>query len=137
MYIRKLSLKNIKGIDALEVEFKPGCCTIIFGENGAGKSSVLDALIYLEESSHNPYMIRNFGYGANQRGEIFVWIGDDGDFDGAVIQCTITPDKTTRILRHPRLGKIGVAERRSGCNLCSQWSAWIRLRSWTQSRRTS
>lgn len=110
MFIRKLVLKQIKGVDALEVLMKPGCCTIVSGENGAGKSSIADSFIYLEETSHNPNMIRDYSKG-NKKGEITIEIGDPkGEFDGALIQCVITPEKTTRTLRHPKLGKIGVAE---------------------------
>jgi ABC-type oligopeptide transport system ATPase subunit len=110
MYVKHLILKNIRGIDALSVEFSPGHCTVVSGENGSGKSSIADSFIYLEENSHDPDMIRNFRKGAT-RGEITLEIGDEkGEFDGALIQCVITPEKTTRTLRHPRLGRIGVAE---------------------------
>jgi hypothetical protein len=108
MYVKKLKLKKIKGID--ELEFSPGTLTILQGSNGAGKSSVICGITYLGEKAHNPDMIRGFRNG-QEKGEISLEIGDEtGEFDGAVFQCTITPEKTTRILRHPKLGKIGVAE---------------------------
>jgi ABC-type cobalamin/Fe3+-siderophores transport system ATPase subunit len=110
VYIKKLTLKNIKGIIEKEINFAPGSVTIVSGDNGVGKSSIANSLIYVDEQSHNPDMIRDYRKG-NEKGEIVIEIGDEtGKMDGASIVCTITPDKTARILKHPNGMKIGVAE---------------------------
>jgi energy-coupling factor transporter ATP-binding protein EcfA2 len=49
-------IENVKGIDILEI--KPGAVTIIQGENGCGKSSVLEAIAAVFEGGHDPELIR-------------------------------------------------------------------------------
>lgn len=46
MKIEKLTLKNFRGIDELPLSFNPKM-NIIFGINGAGKSSILDATVIM------------------------------------------------------------------------------------------
>jgi energy-coupling factor transporter ATP-binding protein EcfA2 len=108
MYVKMIKLKNIRGIENLTI--KPAALTIISGKNGAGKTSIVQSLIYLGEKSHDPDMIRDFRKGAT-KGEIVLEIGDNGgEYEGAVFNCTITAEKTTRVLVHPKLGKIPVAK---------------------------
>jgi energy-coupling factor transporter ATP-binding protein EcfA2 len=110
MYIRRATIRNIKGIQESHINFYPGCCTVVYGHNGAGKSSIAKSFIYLDENSHNPDMIRNFRKG-NEKGEIILEIGDEtGANDGACIKCTITPKESKRIWMHPNGMKLGVAE---------------------------
>lgn len=48
MPITKITLENFKGIsDRTEVELKP--ITVLFGANSAGKSTLLQAMLYLRE----------------------------------------------------------------------------------------
>lgn len=43
MYIRKIDIRNFKGIKNASIEFKPGV-NLLIGDNGVGKTSVLDAI---------------------------------------------------------------------------------------------
>lgn len=48
MIIKALTLENFKGIaEPVRIEFKP--ITLLFGPNSAGKSTVLQALVYTRE----------------------------------------------------------------------------------------
>ena len=50
MIIKALTLENFKGIaEPVRIEFKP--ITLLFGPNSAGKSTVLQALVYAREDS--------------------------------------------------------------------------------------
>lgn len=105
MHIRSLQLKNIGPFESFEV--KPKALTVIRGRNGAGKTTIVNSVRYLGEKAHDPTLIRN---GA-EFGEIRLVIADPGnEYDGANFVCTITSDKTTRVLHHPKLGKIPVAQ---------------------------
>ena len=44
LYVRKLTLKNIRCFEHLEIEFEEGKSIVIIGDNGDGKSTVLRAL---------------------------------------------------------------------------------------------
>lgn len=46
MYVRELNVRGLRNIAALELKLSPGC-NVIFGENGAGKSSLLEAVFIL------------------------------------------------------------------------------------------
>lgn len=56
MKIRRLTITNFKGIEHLTAEV--GKLTVVAGQNGAGKSSVLDALRCVFDGGHNPALIR-------------------------------------------------------------------------------
>lgn len=48
MAITKITIENFKGIgDAIEIPIRP--ITLLFGANSAGKSTILQALLYLRE----------------------------------------------------------------------------------------
>ena len=48
MSITKITIENFKGIaDRVEVDLKP--ITVLFGANSAGKSTLLQAMLYLRE----------------------------------------------------------------------------------------
>lgn len=105
MYPQKLQLKNIKGIKNLEFNF--GSFNVISGKNGIGKSTIIDAIIYMGEISHNPDMLKT---GAKE-GEIRLVIGDEsGEYEGANFVCKVTPAATSRFLEHPKHGKISVSK---------------------------
>lgn len=105
MYVKMIKLQNIRGIEDLTI--KPSALTVISGKNGAGKSTIVSSIVYLGEKSHDPSMIR----AGAEKGEIKIEVGDKtGEYDGALFTCTITQDKTTRVLHHPKLGKIPVAK---------------------------
>src|SRR5579872_1702907 len=44
MSVKRLMLRNYRGIGSLSVEFAPVGTTVLVGKNGAGKSRVLDAI---------------------------------------------------------------------------------------------
>jgi energy-coupling factor transporter ATP-binding protein EcfA2 len=106
-----LQLKNIGPFDSFTLTPKSGV-TILRGPNGSGKSTLANSVLYLVEKSHDPSLIKgwpNLEDGAY--GQITLAISDPGgEYDGANFVCTITPDKTTRTLHHPKLGKISVAQ---------------------------
>lgn len=82
--VTKVTIDNIKAIQHLE--FAPGVLTIIRGRNGAGKSSVLDALGAVFSGGHDPGLVRK---GA-KRGVVEI-VTDKG----AVITKVITPKRST------------------------------------------
>lgn len=43
MYLEKVSLKNYKAIEKIELDLKPGI-NLLIGDNGAGKTSVLEGI---------------------------------------------------------------------------------------------
>ena len=43
MYLKKISLKNYKAIDSLEINLQKGI-NLLIGDNGAGKTSVLEGI---------------------------------------------------------------------------------------------
>lgn len=43
LQLERVTIKNFRGIDAWDIEFKPGF-NLIKGENGKGKTSVLEAI---------------------------------------------------------------------------------------------
>jgi len=110
MHIKSLQLKSIGPFDAFEV--RPKTLTVIRGPNGAGKTTIVNAVRYLGEKNHDPSLIKgwpNLADGAF--GEIRLVIADPGhEYDGANFVCTITADRTTRVLHHPKLGKIPIAK---------------------------
>lgn len=54
--IQEVEISNVKGI--AHAILKPGTLTVIRGGNGAGKSSILDAINCIFEGGHNPTLIR-------------------------------------------------------------------------------
>lgn len=71
MKISHISIKNILGID--DLEFSPAGFTTIEGQNGAGKTSVLEAIKATFKTGHDATLLRK---GA-EKGEI-VFVLDDG-----------------------------------------------------------
>jgi energy-coupling factor transporter ATP-binding protein EcfA2 len=113
MHTESLQLKNIGPFDSFGV--KPKALTIIRGRNGAGKTTIVNAIRYLAEKNHDPSLIK---IGA-EFGEIRLVIADPGhEYDGANFVCTVTPEKTTRVLHHPKLGKIPVAKSKEWIEGC-------------------
>ena len=43
MYFQQISIKNFKAVKEMELEFTPGV-NLLTGDNGAGKTSVLEAI---------------------------------------------------------------------------------------------
>ena len=57
MRIESVSIRNIKGIEVLDFEL--GSVNILSGDNGTGKTSVLDAIRSIFEGGHDPALLRN------------------------------------------------------------------------------
>jgi hypothetical protein len=55
--IESVSIRNIKGIEALD--FALGSVNVLSGDNGTGKTSVLDAIRSIFEGGHDPALLRN------------------------------------------------------------------------------
>src|SRR3972149_8406948 len=102
MYIKSLQLKNIGPFESFEV--KPKVLTVIRGRNGTGKTTIVNSVRYLGEKNHDPSLIKGYGTEhAAEFGEIRLVIADPKhEYDGANFVCTITEDKTTRVLHHPK-----------------------------------
>jgi hypothetical protein len=80
MCIESIEITDVLGSE--HAEFRPGTLTIIHGENGSGKTSIIRALIAIFEGGHDPGLIR---IGA-PRGQITIRLDN-----GATIIKTITP----------------------------------------------
>ncbi len=95
-----LKIKNVLGIE--EREIKPGGLTVIEGDNGTGKTSILEALKALFQGGHDATLLRD---GAEQ-GEIVLVLED-----GTSITKTITPADSKTVVRDPKRGKVGATAR--------------------------
>jgi hypothetical protein len=84
--ISKISIKNIRGIKSLEIPM--ASITLISGDNGEGKTSILSALAYFTDRGHNPDMLR---VGATS-GEAVVTFSN-----GQYLRLRITPKGTERL----------------------------------------
>lgn len=56
MQVREVEIQNIKGIEYLK--FSPGTLTVLAGANGAGKSSVIDAIRMIFDGGSDPGWLR-------------------------------------------------------------------------------
>lgn len=81
--MQQIEIENIKGVEELTI--KAGAVTVIAGENGCGKSSVLDAVGAVFAGGHDPDLIR---HGA-KRGNVRLTLTD-----GTVIQKRITKSQS-------------------------------------------
>jgi len=94
----KISSIEIENIGCLEkLDIKPDVLTTVEGRNGCGKSTVLNAIRSLIDTGHDPSLLRK----GSEEGSVRVTLSD-----GVTITEVITPDKTTRQVRHPQFGKI-------------------------------
>lgn len=71
MRVQKISIRNVMGIEALD--FEPGRITVIEGGNGAGKSSVLEAIKAALGGGKDATLLRK----GTQKGEVVLLL-DDG-----------------------------------------------------------
>lgn len=84
MYIREVEIQDILGIE--HVRFTAGVLTLVKGRNGAGKSSIIKAVLKVFEGGHDPAMLRN---GA-KKGFVRLTLSD-----GSTITKTITEKRST------------------------------------------
>ena len=95
MKVAKLKISNVLGIDHMEIE--PGSVTVIKGQNGTGKTSVIEALKSILGGGHRASLLRQ----GELVGEI-VLVMDDG----MEIRKRITESKSTLSARHPQYGRL-------------------------------
>jgi energy-coupling factor transporter ATP-binding protein EcfA2 len=71
LHIARITIRNILGIE--ELEFEPGSFVEISGENGAGKTSVLDAIKAVAGIGEDATLLR----AGQEKGEIVLLLSDD------------------------------------------------------------
>lgn len=86
--LQSVEIKNVKGISSLKLQ--AGAVTVIAGENGAGKSSVIDAIDCVFSGGHDPNLIR---HGAD-KAEVVLTLDD-----GVTIRKRITTKDSTLEVR--------------------------------------
>jgi AAA domain len=91
MRVTHIEIQGIKGI-AGPLILQPKSLCVISGDNGVGKSSILDALKAVFQGGHNPQLVRQ---GA-KRGEIVLTLDS-----GSVIRKVITPKASTLTVTDP------------------------------------
>ena len=94
----KIEVENILGIEKLTVE--PKDLTVVSGENGAGKTSFLEAVRSVMTEGHDPSLLRI----GSQSGLVRLTLAD-----GSTMVKTITAKSSSFTGTHPRLGKISRA----------------------------
>jgi hypothetical protein len=95
MKLKRLSITNVLGIEHVDIE--PGNIVTISGENGSGKTSIIEALKSGLGGGHDASLLRS---GAEE-GQIVLILED-----GVEITKTITPAKSETQVKHPQFGKI-------------------------------
>jgi ABC-type cobalamin/Fe3+-siderophores transport system ATPase subunit len=88
MHINKISISNILGIT--ELEFSPEGFTQISGQNGSGKTSVLEAVKSVLQSGHDATLLRN----GSDKGEVVLVLDD-----GMELSKTVTASASTTTVR--------------------------------------
>lgn len=86
--LQSIQITNVKAIESMTI--RAGAVTVIAGENGAGKTSVLDAIASVFEGGHDPALIR---HGA-ERAEVVLTLDD-----GVTIRKRITQKDSTLEVR--------------------------------------
>lgn len=95
MKVSKISIKNILGLESIEIQ--PGSVTEITGSNGSGKTSTLDAIRAALGAGHDATLLRK---GATE-GQVVLVLDD-----GTEIRRRITEDKSDTTVVHPHFGKL-------------------------------
>lgn len=95
MKVSSIEIINILGIK--ELKFSPGKVTEVTGKNGAGKSSVLEAVKAVLKGGSQAHLLRN----GEEEGQI-VFVLDNG----IEIRKIITKEETQVKMTHPEHGKV-------------------------------
>lgn len=99
MKINKIDIRNILGITHLEIA--PGQVTVISGENGTGKTSVLEALKSVFLGGSDATLLRT---GA-ESGEVVLLFDD-----GVKVKKTVGATKSSVTVEHPTMGAMKKAQ---------------------------
>ena len=94
--IETIAIENIGCLEHAIIEMG-NSLTVVEGRNGVGKSTILNALRIFLETGSDPSLLRQGAI----KGTVQVSISD-----GCQLLATITPDKTTRVVKHPKYGKL-------------------------------
>ena len=98
MKVARIRIRNVLGIESLDIE--PGSVTVIRGQNGSGKTSVIEALKAVMQGGHNATLLRQ----GSLVGEVVLVMED-----GMEIRKRITSGSSTLTARHPAYGKLQAA----------------------------
>lgn len=99
MRVRKLEIEDILGIQSLVLE--PGALTLIEGANGAGKTSVLEAVRGLLRGGHDPSLLRKGARIGGVRATLE---------DGTIFKKSVTLEKSELTVTEPQKGKLSRAQ---------------------------
>ena len=90
MYIERLQLANFKNYEALDVQFSNNVNCLV-GNNGVGKTNLLDALYYLSfcKSYFNPVDSQNIRSGADFFAIHGNYRNDDAQDESVAVSCTL------------------------------------------------
>ncbi len=95
MRINKIQIRNILGLESLDIE--PGMITQISGENGAGKTSILEAIRCALSGGTDATLLR----AGAESGEVVLILED-----GTTINRKVTSSDSSVSVVHPEFGKI-------------------------------
>lgn len=95
MKINKITISNILGIESLEI--KPGSVTVLEGENGSGKTSVIEAIKSVFAGGSDASLLRK---GA-ESGEVVIVFDDE-----TVATKSVGPQKSSVTVESPKFGTI-------------------------------
>ena len=84
MNVSHIRIRNVLGLESLDIE--PGSVTVIEGDNGAGKTSALEAIRTVLSGGHDATLLR---HGAAE-GEVVIMLDD-----GTELWKRITPERST------------------------------------------
>ena len=92
MIISRIKIENIKGIGKA-LEFKPGTLTLIRGDNGFGKSSVLHAILSIFQGGCDPNWLHGWPGTPAKKGSVEMDVSDEAGEIVARIVKTVTLKK--------------------------------------------
>lgn len=95
LHVSRITVKNILGIEALSIA--PGQVTVIEGGNGAGKTSVLEALKAIVQGGHDATLLRH----GESTGLVALVLDDD-----TVVEKVVESDKSRLVVEDATLGRV-------------------------------